>query len=258
MLCVFVDAGDTQSVNYGLRAARAALGLSDTTRRLDAYVKKCFGDRNLPPFALNISLHSGPIAFAKLDGPFGISGQTTPGGDVVTAALKLYAGQPTLEWTVAASVPFDACLLKPYRQSQSFNALSRVATLPGHSGLGTLAPGASLNASQKHRRILVADNNAINLKVALAMLAKLGYDTAVAHNGREAADLVSQSLSSLPDAVPFAAVLMDFNMPVMDSLEASRFILSMHGSSTPPLIALTASVLEDDRQRCMDAGMVAF
>lgn len=177
---------------------------------------------------------------------------------MVTAALKLYAGQPALEWTVAASVPFDACLLKPYRQSQSFNALSRVATLPGHSGLGTRAPGALLNASQKHRRILVADNNAINLKVALAMLAKLGNDTAVAHNGREAADLVRQSLSSLPDAVPFAAVLMDVNMPVMDGLEASRLILSMHGSSAPPLIALTASVLEDDRQRCMDAGMVAF
>ena len=104
MLCVFVDAGDTHSVNHGLRAARAALGLNDTTRRLDAYVKKHFADRKLPPFTLNIALHSGPIAFAKLDGPFGISGQTTPVGDVVTAALKLYTGQPTLDWTIAASV----------------------------------------------------------------------------------------------------------------------------------------------------------
>lgn len=104
MLCVFVDAGDTQSVNHGLRAARAALGLMDTTRRMDVYVKQHFADRNLPPFALNIALHSGPIAFATLAGPFGASGQTTPVGDVVTAALKLYAGQPALDWTVAASV----------------------------------------------------------------------------------------------------------------------------------------------------------
>ena len=104
MLCVFVDAGDTHSVNHGLRAARAALGLNDTTRRLDGYVKQRFADRNLPPFMLNIALHSGPIAFAKLAGPFGASGQTTPVGDVVTAALKLYAGQPAIDWTVAASV----------------------------------------------------------------------------------------------------------------------------------------------------------
>jgi CheY-like chemotaxis protein len=104
MLCVFVDAGDTHSVNHGLRAARAALGLNDTTRRFDTYVKQRFIDRYLPPFTLNIALHSGPIAFAKLDGPFGESGQTTPVGDVVTAALKLYAGQPTLDWTIAASV----------------------------------------------------------------------------------------------------------------------------------------------------------
>ena len=104
MLCVFVEAGDTHSVNHGLRAARAALGLNDTTRRLDAYVKQRFADRHLPPFTLNIALHSGSIAFAQLAGPFGASGQTTPVGDVVTAALKLYTGNPVLDWAVAASV----------------------------------------------------------------------------------------------------------------------------------------------------------
>ena len=156
---------------------------------------------------------------------------------------------------------FDARLLKPYRQSQLFNALSRVTTLPGHSGFGPflpLSPAASTNAPVKHQRILVADDNAINLKVALAMLAKLGYDAATAINGQDAADKVSRSLSNLPDAVPFAAVLMDVNMPVMDGLEATRFILATHKSAAPPIIALTASVLEDDRQRCMDAGMVGF
>ena len=156
---------------------------------------------------------------------------------------------------------FDARLLKPYRQSQLFNALSRVTTLPGHSVFGPfspLSPAASTNAPVKHQRILVADDNAINLKVALAMLAKLGYDAATAINGQDAADKVSRSLSNLPDAVPFAAVLMDVNMPVMDGLEATRFILATHKSAAPPIIALTASVLEDDRQRCMDVGMVGF
>jgi DNA-binding response OmpR family regulator len=104
MLCVFVDAGDTHSVNHGLRAVRAAIGLTDATRRLDAYVEQHFKGRGLPPFTLSISLHSGPLAFAKLDGLFGSSGQTTPVGDTVTVALKMFSGQPALTWTIAASV----------------------------------------------------------------------------------------------------------------------------------------------------------
>ncbi len=104
MLCVFVDAGDTVSVNHGLRAVRAAVGLADATRRIDANVKQRFGERGLPTFRLSVALHSGPVAFAKLDGLFGSSGQTTPVGDTVTVALKMFAGQPQLAWTIAASV----------------------------------------------------------------------------------------------------------------------------------------------------------
>jgi CheY-like chemotaxis protein/HPt (histidine-containing phosphotransfer) domain-containing protein len=107
-----------------------------------------------------------------------------------------------------------------------------------------------------NRRILVADDNAVNLKVALAMLAKLGYDAVTAHNGREAADLVAQSLQK--NGKPFAAVLMDANMPVMDGFTASKLILSTHGPAAPPIVAVTASVMEDDRQRCLEAGMQAF
>jgi CheY-like chemotaxis protein/HPt (histidine-containing phosphotransfer) domain-containing protein len=110
----------------------------------------------------------------------------------------------------------------------------------------------------KNQRILVADDNAVNLKVALAMLAKLGYEAATAVNGREAVDLVAQSLARVPDAKPFAAILMDANMPVMDGFTAARLLLSTHGAASPPIVALTASVLEEDRQRCLDAGMIGF
>ncbi len=106
------------------------------------------------------------------------------------------------------------------------------------------------------RRILVADDNAVNLKVALAMLAKLGYEAVTAHNGLEAVDLVARSLQK--NGKPFAAVLMDANMPVMDGFTASTQILSTHGSAAPPIIALTASVMEDDRRRCLAAGMQGF
>ena len=150
---------------------------------------------------------------------------------------------------------FDARLLKPYRQSQLFNALSRVSSTQPAARTADLHAAAT---EHRHQHILVADDNAINLKVALAMLAKLGYSAAVAVNGREAADMVGQSLSRQAGAVPFAAVLMDVNMPVMDGLESSALILASHGPAAPPLIALTASVLEEDRQRCLDAGMQGF
>ena len=60
--------------------------------------------RQLPKFSLGVALHSGPVTFASLDGLIGRTGQTTPVGDTVAAALKLFQGEPRLDWTVAASV----------------------------------------------------------------------------------------------------------------------------------------------------------
>ncbi|MEO5607796.1 MAG: response regulator, partial [Polaromonas sp.] len=151
---------------------------------------------------------------------------------------------------------FDARLLKPYRQTQLFEALARVTS--GSVAIESVARAAP--AAARDQFILVADDNAINLKVALAMLAKLGYEAATAVNGREAVDLVATSLRTGTGDKPrhYDVILMDANMPVMDGFVASRLILSTHGAAAPPIIALTASVLEEDRQRCRDAGMVGF
>ena len=150
---------------------------------------------------------------------------------------------------------FDARLLKPYRQTQLFESLARVT-----SASQAIENIAKAPAAARDQFILVADDNAINLKVALAMLAKLGYEAATAVNGREAVDLVAASLRTGTGEKPrhYDAILMDANMPVMDGFVASRLILSTHGRAAPPIIALTASVLEEDRQRCKDAGMVGF
>lgn len=104
MLCVFVDGSDTLSVNHGLRAVRAALGLADATKRIDAYAQQHFAGRGLPGFSLGVALHSGPVAFASLDGLIGRAAQTTPVGETVATALKLFQSQPPLNWTIAASV----------------------------------------------------------------------------------------------------------------------------------------------------------
>jgi signal transduction histidine kinase/DNA-binding response OmpR family regulator len=147
---------------------------------------------------------------------------------------------------------FEARLLKPYRQSQFFNALTRIIT-----GQAESKPVAQeVAAVAKNMRILVADDNSINLKVAQAMLKRLGYQSAIALNGREAVDMVSHALQ--PGSTPYAAILMDANMPVMDGFEAARLLLTNHGQAAPPIIALTASVLAEDRQRCLDVGMQGF
>ncbi|MGV8803836.1 MAG: response regulator [Polaromonas sp.] len=104
LLCVFVDAADTNSVNHGLRAVRAALGLASVSRNLDAYVDKHFGGRGLPRFGLTAALHSGSVAYASLDGLISSTGQATPVGQTVAAALRLFQGEPRLDWAVAASV----------------------------------------------------------------------------------------------------------------------------------------------------------
>lgn len=103
MLCVFVDAADTVSVNHGLRAMRAALGLASASQRIDDYVRQHFPGRSLPVFSLNVALHSGPVAFASLDGLINNTGQTTPVGDTVAVALKLFHGEPALSGTIVAS-----------------------------------------------------------------------------------------------------------------------------------------------------------
>ena len=104
MLCVFVDAGDTPSVNHGLRAVRAALGLKDAAKRVGGFAKQKVANRGLPLFSLNVALHSGPVAFTQLEGMSGGNTQTTPVGDTVVAALKMFQGEPALDWPLAASV----------------------------------------------------------------------------------------------------------------------------------------------------------
>jgi signal transduction histidine kinase/DNA-binding response OmpR family regulator len=147
---------------------------------------------------------------------------------------------------------FAGRLLKPYRQSQLFNILARILYANGT----TQAIVPTKKAITKNQTILVADDNLVNIKVAVSMLSKLGYESVSVMDGQQAADSVAASLQA--GGKRFAAVLMDANMPVLDGYGSARLIISTHGKAAPPIIALTASVMEEDRQRCLDAGMMGF
>ncbi|MBG9388922.1 response regulator [Caenimonas aquaedulcis] len=144
---------------------------------------------------------------------------------------------------------FAARLLKPARQNQLFETMVRCA-LPQAGGQARPAP--AVVDARKHVTVLVADDNAVNLKVACAMLAKLGYDILTATDGREAVEAVAHAVAQ---GHAIGAVLMDVNMPEVDGLQATRQIQAAWGAAAPPIIALTAAASAEDRERCREAGM---
>lgn len=97
-------------------------------------------------------------------------------------------------------------------------------------------------------RILLAEDNPVNQKVAMRMLERIGFSADVATNGIEA-------LKAL-ESKTYDVILMDMQMPEMDGLEATRKIVELYtGPERPYIIALTANAMQGDRERCLDAGM---
>jgi PAS domain S-box-containing protein len=152
-----------------------------------------------------------------------------------------------------------AYLTKPIRQSQLYECLSLVLvnSLPAVSGAvhppAPLITRHSLSEAQAQlrRRILVAEDNPINQKVAVKMIEKLGCRVDVAGNGREAVEALER--------IPYALVFMDCHMPVMDGFQATNAIRRREdGGRRTPIIAMTANAMQEDRQRCLEAGMDDF
>ncbi|MEH1827025.1 MAG: response regulator [Nostoc sp.] len=115
------------------------------------------------------------------------------------------------------------------------------------------APKPGLLAANSHKlRILLAEDNLVNQKVALKQLQSLGYSADVAGNGKEVLQLLEQ--------IPYDLILMDCQMPVLDGLETTKEIHRWQESSfvsgrRPVVIAMTANAMKEDQQMCLDVGM---
>ncbi|MEI7866635.1 MAG: PAS domain S-box protein [Candidatus Methylumidiphilus sp.] len=141
-------------------------------------------------------------------------------------------------------------LTKPVRQSLLFDAvLSSLDSGWSQARIKGIPPPGAL-PSFAGRKVLLVEDNVVNQKVALKMLACFGVDAHLAGNGREALNELERN--------PYDLVLMDCHMPEMDGYAATRAFRERERHSLlkrTPVVALTANALVEDRERCVDAGM---
>jgi PAS domain S-box-containing protein len=145
---------------------------------------------------------------------------------------------------------FAANLTKPVKPSQLYDVLAKLFWRSGDPATEKeAAPAVAGPDACFMDRILLAEDNAVNQKVALSMLQKLGFRADVAANGLEVIAAVERQ--------PYDVILMDVQMPEMDGLEASRRLgeLRPDPGKRPWIIALTANAMQGDREMCLAAGM---
>jgi len=147
---------------------------------------------------------------------------------------------------------FAAILTKPARTGQLHAALCDALGAASHQRRRPTRAHAVLETGLAARlplRILVAEDNAVNQKVMLKLLARVGYQADVVANGLEVLDALARRL-------PYDLILMDVQMPEMDGLAATRQIRSQQpGPHGPYIVALTANAMHEDRAECLAAGM---
>ena len=245
-----------------------------------------------PPVPANSSLSSNdkPSTSGTTESSTGSSNESTLSATPISTATTIAQRSVNTERPYVASaspVLASSTLSHPSRSvSDSVSVTSTPVTGTGFSSLGSSAPNTNSNSHSRRRlppaavitpqgprlRILCVEDNPVNQKVAKRLLEKDGHTVLLANHGQEALDMWTS------DTQGFDVVLMDLHMPVMDGLTATRSIRQSeavaayktqqanhehHDSSTTsstsrpsriPIIAVTASALEEDANRCMQSG----
>ncbi|GAB6908643.1 PAS domain S-box protein (fragment) [Desulfosarcina cetonica] len=211
-------------------------------------VQQAFAE--VDPFHLCIA----DLRMPDMDG-FAVAAQLRSSGEEF-ASLPLIALSGSLERDAqrCEKVGFNGFLSKPARREKLLQMMSRVLC---DCGVAENCPEKkekihtqySVREELKHSvRILMAEDNLVNQKLAVLMLGKAGYQVEVANNGVEAVEKFCAS----PEV--FDLIFMDVQMPEMDGKEATQAI-RQKGFDRVPIIAMTAHAMKGDREMCLEAGM---
>ncbi len=173
-----------------------------------------------------------------------------------TAAIPLLAYTSTTERNAqrCKEAGFDAFLTKPARREILFKTIEKLLGTDdlveaGASPKDIFITQYSVREEIKQSvRILLAEDNPVNQKLAVLILTKAGYQVEVVNNGRKAVDI----FTAHPDH--FDLILMDVQMPEMDGLAATKELRD-RGFNTIPIVAMTANAMKGDREICLAAGM---
>jgi len=169
-----------------------------------------------------------------------------------TSIMMLTSGHRGSDGARCRDLGIAAYLYKPIKQSELLDAILQVLDLKPVSERSTLIQAEQEKETQPlgpTLDILLAEDNAINQKLALRLLEKLGHRVSLAGNGAEAVDALQRGR--------FDLVLMDVQMPIMSGFEATAAIREMEQATGKhlPIIAMTAHAMKGDRERCLEAGM---
>jgi signal transduction histidine kinase/CheY-like chemotaxis protein len=188
-----------------------------------------------------------------------------PGLDGFDTAARLRAESgamaPTILMLTSSDVLGDAArsrelgvsayVVKPVRQAALRQIIVKMMATPGAAAV-VVAPARVVPIRRTPRRILLAEDNPVNQRVARGMLEKAGHTVVLAKDGREAVEAIA--------AGRFDLVLMDMQMPEMDGGEAMAIVRQRERGSTAhvPIIAVTAHAMKGDREMCLDAGADSY
>ncbi len=169
-----------------------------------------------------------------------------------TALLMLTSAGQRGDAARCKELGLNGYLTKPVSLTELREALERAIDAPQQPS--KLITQHSLREARPTYRILLAEDNLVNQKLAIKLLEKQGHRVNIAENGRIAVEAWSSG--------DFDLILMDMMMPEMDGLEATRRIRASEGGeasgSRIPIIAMTANAMTGDRERCLDAGMNGY
>ncbi len=171
----------------------------------------------------------------------------------VSLILMAYTGK-RLDNTTLTSLGFVSQIAKPVYRIHVLDTLKKIHGLESKkvkTRFGIEEPKAGSNQPVENLKILLAEDNKMNQKVAINMLKKLNHVITIAQNGKEALNAFKEN--------EFDLILMDGQMPVMDGLEATMAIRDFEkkqgGTKHIPIIALTANAMKGDRERFLESGM---